>query len=292
MPGAKPPIHIMKQIAQKIFCAALMLALCTTALAQRDTLTTRIPAAIAAGEFAEARMLIEEAIKIGVITSATAADYEAQIQAQEQARQQARERSAPPQQAKPQRTANLDPKPNTTPRPSPQDGLGPDGIPLPYEPDSEPDKGEGKPGRIYVTYTKFNNKTKRFYSGRTSMVIDLNKPHRPQAAKAVEQRNKNHHIEDENPEPTDSAFDPARPDQFDVGTAVNYNNRYRDLAYWRIRGREQQLIDRFGGAWSDTGEPYKTENPLRGVAKDNPNGRKFHNAATDKWGKISEYTGD
>jgi hypothetical protein len=282
----------MKKIAQRILCASLMLALCTTALAQRDTLTTRIPAAIAAGEFAEARMLVEEAIKIGVITSATAAQYQAQIQAQEQARQQVRERSANPRQTKPQRTVNVNPKPNTTPKSSPQDGLSPDGFPRPYEPDAESDRDEEKPGRIYVTYTKFNNKTKRFYSGRTSTVIDLNKPHRPQAVKAVEQRNKNHHIEDENPEPTDPAFDPAQPDQFDVGTAVNYNDRYRDLAYWRIRGREQQLIDRFGGAWSDPGEPHKTENPLRGVARDNPNGRKFHNAATDKWGELSEYTGD
>ncbi len=282
----------MKKLAQKILFASLMLALCTPALAQRDTLTARIPAAIAAGELAEARMLVEEAIKIGVITATAAAEYRAQIQAQEQARQQARERSAAPHQAKPKPTANANPKPNTTTRPSPKDGLGPDGIPLPYEPDSESDQDEEKPGRIYVTYTKFNNKTKRFYSGRTSMVIDLNKPHRLQAVKAVELRNKNHHIEDENLEPADPGFDPARPDEFDVGAAVNYNDRHWDLAYWRIRGREQQLIDRFGGAWSDTGAPYKTENPLRGVAKDNPNGRKFHDAATDRWGQMSEYTGD
>jgi hypothetical protein len=89
----------------------------------------------------------------------------------------------------------------------------------------------------------------------------------------------------------DSAFDPARMDKFDVGIAVDYENRYRDLAYWRIRGREQQLIDSFGGAWADTGEPYKTENQVRGVSKDNLNGRQFYKAATEQWGKISEYTG-
>jgi hypothetical protein len=36
---------------------------------------------------------------------------------------------------------------------------------------------------------------------------------------------------------------------------VNYDQRYDDVAYWRIRGREQQLIDSLGGARSDTGEP-------------------------------------
>ncbi|WP_224367624.1 leucine-rich repeat domain-containing protein [Hyalangium versicolor] len=283
--------QIMKRFVQRIVCALLLFALCTTALAQGDSFTTRIPATIAIGDFAEAKVLIEEAVKIGVITAA--AEYRAQIQAQEQARrQQAQERSASTQQAKPQQAGDVNLAPKTDTQPSFKRRLGPDGIPLPYEPDADPDKSREKPGRIYVTYTKFNNGTKRFYSGRASMVVDLNKPYRPQAVRAVEQRDKNHHIEDENPEPKDSAFDPARLDEFDVGTAVNYNDRYRDLAYWRIRGREQQLIDRFGGAWSDTGEPYKTENPYRGVAKDNVNGRRFYNTATDKWGKLSEYTGD
>jgi hypothetical protein len=203
-------------------------------------------------------------------------------------------RRAEPEEGKPQTTvdANPTPKPKPKPHSSPKDRLGPDLFPLPREWKPDTDKNKEKPGRIYVTYTKRSNKTKRYYSGRTSMVIDLNKPHFPQAVDAIRKRDKNHHIEDENPEPRDPAFDGAEIDKFDVGTAVNYGDRYRDFAYWRIRGREQQLIDRFGGAWSDTGEPYKTENDIRGVAKDHKLGWEFHKAAADKWGELNEYTGD
>jgi hypothetical protein len=74
-------------------------------------------------------------------------------------------------------------------------------------------------------------------------------------------------------------------------TAVNYKNRYNDVAYWQIHGREQQLIGFFGGARSDTGKPYRTENDVRGVGKDNPLGRQFHDAATAKWGQLHRYTG-
>ena len=86
-------------------------------------------------------------------------------------------------------------------------------------------------------------------------------------------------------------FGLAQTDRFDVGTAVDYSRRYVDVAYWRIRGREQQLIDSLGGARSDTGEPYRTENAVRGVAKENPQGRRFHAAATESWGQLHPYTG-
>lgn len=123
------------------------------------------------------------------------------------------------------------------------------------------------------------------------MVIDLRKPLRPQAVAAINARDSNHHI-DENAEPQKPEFRPALLDEFDVGTAVSYANRYSDVAYWRIRGREQQLMDSLGGAQSDTREPYRTENVQRGVAKDNPLGRLFHDAATKKWGQLHPYTGD
>ncbi|HYO71159.1 MAG TPA: hypothetical protein VEU33_34270 [Archangium sp.] len=146
-------------------------------------------------------------------------------------------------------------------------------------------------GRVYATYTKLHSRTGRYYSGRTSMVIDLSKPLRPQAVAAVDARDSNHHL-DENDEPKGSGFRPAVLDEFDVGTSVSYANRYSDVAYWRIRGREQQLMDSLGGAWSDTREPYRTENVQRGVAKDNPLGRLFHDAASKKWGQLHPYTGD
>lgn len=146
-------------------------------------------------------------------------------------------------------------------------------------------------GRVYATYTKFNPRTGRYYSGRTSMVIDLGRPLRPQAARAVDARDSNHHT-DETTESEAPGFRPAQLDEFDVGSAVDYINRYGDIAYWRIRGREQQLIDSLGGAHCDTRTPYRTENVQRGVAKDNPLGRLFHDAATNYWGQLYPYTGD
>lgn len=157
--------------------------------------------------------------------------------------------------------------------------------------DSQRDKEDkGKRARLYATYTKLNRKTKLYYSGRTSMIVDLSVPLDMQAELAVQFRDMNHHI-DENDEPRNATFNPAGVDVFDLGTAINYNERYDDPAYWRIRGREQQLIDLYGGAQSDTRKPYRTENMVRAVAKDNPRGRQFHDAATTRWGQLHRYTG-
>jgi hypothetical protein len=124
------------------------------------------------------------------------------------------------------------------------------------------------------------------------MVVDLTKSLDEQAWLAVILRDVNHHI-DENDEPknANAVFAPPLLDKLDVGAAIDYSKRYDDAAYWRIRGREQQLIDSHGGARSDTGKPYQTENAVRGVAKDNPWGRRFHDAATDRWGQLYPYTG-
>ncbi|MFL5347601.1 MAG: hypothetical protein ACJ8AT_22675 [Hyalangium sp.] len=158
-------------------------------------------------------------------------------------------------------------------------------------PESKPYKSDKKRlGRLYVTYTKFNKVTRRRYAGRTSMVVDLTQSLALQAIAAVLIRDKNHHM-DEDIEPKSAGFDNAQVDRFDVGSAIDYNQRYNDVAYWRIRGREQQLIDSLGGARSDTGEPYQSENTVRGVAKDNPRGRQFHDAATEMWGELHSYTG-
>ena len=158
-------------------------------------------------------------------------------------------------------------------------------------PDSRRGKEDkGKRGRLYVTYRKINKTTHRYYSGRTSMVVDLNAPLEVQANLAVRLRNMNHHI-DENGEPRVVQSNPAQLDEFDVGTAIDYEQRYDDPAYWRIRGREQQMIDFHGGAQSDTGKPYRTENVVRAVSNDNPRGRRFHDAATTRWGQLHPYTG-
>jgi hypothetical protein len=158
-------------------------------------------------------------------------------------------------------------------------------------PKPAPEKSDKKRlGRIYVTYTKFNKVTHRYYAGRTSMVVDLTQSLALQEALAVLLRDKNHH-RDEKSEPKGAVFTEARVDASTIGTAVDYGQRYDDVAYLRIRGREQQLIDFLGGARSDTGEPYQTENTVRGVAKDNPWGRRFHDAATELWGELHPYTG-
>ena len=95
-------------------------------------------------------------------------------------------------------------------------------------------------------------------------------------------------------------------DTYAVGLAVDYGQRYRDVGYLAIRGREQQLIDfhgarrarereiaKFdGGAQSDTGRGGAlTENAIRGVAKNNPYGQIFHGAANLHFGEMAPYTG-
>jgi hypothetical protein len=162
------------------------------------------------------------------------------------------------------------------------------------QPSTAPDKSKRKRlGRVYVTYTRHNDRTGLTYSGRTSMIIDLLKSHKLQALLAIAARNTNHHIEDQQPEPQEHGFSEARADEFDVGNATDYSKRYEDIAYWRIRGREQQLIDFHGGAQSDTGEPHRTHNVVRGVAKENKNGRRFHKEATEYFKEeLHPYTGD
>lgn len=158
-------------------------------------------------------------------------------------------------------------------------------------PDAESDReSKKKRGRLYVTHRKLNKKTTLYYAGRTSMVVELDLPLRLQAELAIRFRDMNHHV-DENEDPKDASFAQAQLDVFDHGAAIDYNLRYDDPAYWRIRGREQQLIDFSGGAQSDTGKPHRTENVVRAVSKDNPRGRRFHDAATIRWGELHRYTG-
>ncbi len=107
----------------------------------------------------------------------------------------------------------------------------------------------------------------------------------------LETRDQNHHVNsDENDDEPKAGYGPANLDVYAVGSkGVNYSNRYQDLAYWEIRGREQQLIDKYGGSKSDEGT---SGNTIRGVGKDNINGRAFHVAASMRWGELSPYTGN
>ena len=56
--------------------------------------------------------------------------------------------------------------------------------------------------------------------------------------------------------------------------------------YATIRGREQQLIDYYGGI----GNP-KLGNTIRGVSRYNPFGRLFHSRSNKYFGNIAPYTG-
>ncbi len=53
-----------------------------------------------------------------------------------------------------------------------------------------------------------------------------------------------------------------------------------------IRGREQQLIDFYGGIGSK-----RVGNYIRGVSKWNIKGRRYHNASNTYFGKLAPYTG-
>ncbi len=119
---------------------------------------------------------------------------------------------------------------------------------------------------IYVTYTKFNPLTGQTYAGKTQ---GCGNP-----ADIVRQRDKYHH---RNPE----GFLPAIVDRFTYDYLV-------------VRGREQQMIDYHGGAWSDSrkdGKTTKSANKIRAVSKQNKRGKKYHNAANLTYGEIAKYTG-
>lgn len=176
------------------------------------------------------------------------------------------------------------------PTPQPEPRSSPRALPSGRPNEESARESKKKRGRLYATYRKFNEATHLYYSGRTSMVVDLGLPLRLQAELAIRFRDMNHHV-DENKDPSGASFDDARLDVFDIGAAIDYEQRYDDPAYWRTRGREQQLIDFSGGAQSDTGKPHRTENIVRAVAKDNLRGRRFHDAATIRWDELHRYTG-
>ena len=92
--------------------------------------------------------------------------------------------------------------------------------------------------KTYQTYTKTNPQTGEVYSGRTS---GYGNP-----AENIRRRDANHHM-------NRKGFDPAVLDK----SSSDYN---------AIRGREQMLIEKFGGAKSDGGT---SGNAINGIGKNN-----------------------
>ncbi|MDF3301636.1 LamG-like jellyroll fold domain-containing protein [Streptomyces tropicalis] len=117
----------------------------------------------------------------------------------------------------------------------------------------------------YVTYTKTNPDTGVVYTGRSR---GIGTPEQIVAA-----RDAGHHM-------TEKGFGPAVLDKFAVATK-SVAERHSDPAYQAIRGREQQLIDAFGGAQSAGGT---SGNAIRGVAEDNSLRGIYMNAATVAFG--------
>ena len=61
---------------------------------------------------------------------------------------------------------------------------------------------------------------------------------------------------------------------------------YGDLGKYAIRGREQQLIDFYGGIGN-----ARLGNLIRGVSPFNPAGRMYHRMSNKYFGNIAPYTG-
>jgi hypothetical protein len=90
---------------------------------------------------------------------------------------------------------------------------------------------------------------------------------------------------------TGKRFGPAIIENYARAT-LPLGSRWDDPAYQAIRGREQQLIDSQGGAWSDVGRKNTNSgNAIRGVAKDNDLGYTYWQESNRRFGPLAEYTG-
>ena len=108
--------------------------------------------------------------------------------------------------------------------------------------------------KTYQTYTKTNPTTGEVYSGRTSG--------KATPRQNVTNRDNGHHM-------NNKGFDPAKLDKSSTNKDV-------------IRGREQQLIDKNGGAKSQGGT---SGNPINGVSPNNPKAQTYNKAALKEFGK-------
>ena len=120
-----------------------------------------------------------------------------------------------------------------------------------------PNGGSGRKVKTYQTYTKTNPQTGKVYSGRTS---GYGNP-----AENVRRRDANHHM-------NRKGFGPAVLDK----SSTNYNS---------IRGREQLLIEKNGGAKSTGGT---SGNAINGIGKNNKKKSIYINSAIEEFGGFEE----
>ncbi|MGP4029526.1 RHS repeat-associated core domain-containing protein [Actinomadura sp. 3N407] len=120
-------------------------------------------------------------------------------------------------------------------------------------------------GLKYVTYTKTNPMTGKVYTGRSrgyGNPVDI-----------VAARDSGHHMDAE-------GYGPAVLDQY-LEATLPVTQRHSDTAYQAIRGREQNLIDFFGGAQSAGGA---SGNAIRGISDGLPERSTYMGAARRVWG--------
>jgi hypothetical protein len=122
--------------------------------------------------------------------------------------------------------------------------------------------------RVYLTYIAYNPNLNLHYSGRTSGFGT------PEAI--LYQRISSHHA-------------------ISKGYIVDLDKSMQvyPMGYWCTRGREQQNIDYYGGALTESNRPSNatSSNKIRGVAKYNPFGGLYHWASSTAWGEKHPYTG-
>ena len=128
----------------------------------------------------------------------------------------------------------------------------------------------------YVTYTKVkvnSDGTTTVYSGRTSGSAD-------ESAEDIVRRRDAQHSNN----PRLIGYGRANVDREAVG------GKKDQTAKWAIRGREQQLIDRWGGAQRD--DNGTSGNLIRGVSKYNKNGRLYHESSNIRFRQeLHRFTG-
>lgn len=127
--------------------------------------------------------------------------------------------------------------------------------------------------RTFITYIKRHRNGINVYVGRASGWGD--------AYSVLRSRERNHHMDA-------LGYGPAVLDRSLQGFKGTLGMGFvtAAAAYAAIRGREQQLIDFYGGV----GSPL-VGNSIRGVAAYNPFGKFYHEAASAAFGELAPYTG-
>jgi RHS repeat-associated protein len=124
----------------------------------------------------------------------------------------------------------------------------------------------------YITYTLHNPATGEIYSGRSS---GYGTPQQILAA-----RYSSHHMRLK-------GFVDPQLDRTAI-TTIPYARRHTDPNYQAIRGREQMVIDAFGGSWSAVGRGNtRSGNPTRGIGLTNIRRGQYLTMAAVRFGRVN-----